>query len=493
MKNLIFAIIFVGVFATGNLNAAQNATQTFDFKNSEKIDSLVKSRFASEAHPEVLIYFADSANLSTASLLMTREARGRFVFDSLRKNAISSQATAVSILKKAGISFKAFYVENAVLVKGVNFATLKLLAQLNSIERITVNSKTKLKPVPFEEETLRKFSEADVLGHLARINAHRVWNELGVKGKGIVIGGHDTGYYWQHNSIRRQYRGNKTDSAPNHNYNWHDAFSTTSAEPFDDGDHGTHTMGTMVGDDGGTNKIGVAPEAQWIGCRNMKDGVGTIASYMECFEFFLAPYPIGGNSRTDGRPELAPHIVNNSWACSEAEGCRGDELLKSVQALKAAGIINIVAAGNEGPFCGSVASPPATYSADTVTVGAYNRYTTDAAIFSSRGPAKFDGGLAPMLMAYGEIIRSSVTGSPNRYDDKSGTSMASPQVAGVVALLWSARPELIGQIDRTIDILRKSAQPLQSRESCGGVNGSQIPNHTFGYGMVDAFKAINTP
>ncbi len=484
MKKLIFAILFL---ATGHALA----NQSFDFNNADKIDALVKNQLHTGSRAEVLVYFKESADLSSSSLMITREARGRFVFDSLRKSAISSQAAALLILKKAGFNYKPFYIENVVLVQQVNLATLKLLAQLTNVERITINAKTKFRSNPVDEETLRQFKPEDVLGHISRINANRVWTELGVRGKGIVIGGQDTGYYWQHNAIRRQYRGFQNGVA-NHNYNWHDSFSN-SAEPFDDGDHGTHTMGTMVGDDGGKNKIGVAPEAQWIGCRNMKGGYGTVASYMECFEFFLAPYPVGGNPRTDGRPELAPHIVNNSWACSTEEGCRGDELLKSVQALKAAGIINIVAAGNEGPYCGSVAAPPAHYSSEALAVAAYNRYTKDAAIFSSRGPSKFDGGLSPTLTTYGEIIRSSITGSPDRYDDKSGTSMASPQVAGVVALLWSARPELIGQIDRTIEILKKSADPLQAKETCGGVNGAQIPNHTFGYGMVDALKAINTP
>ena len=60
-----------------------------------------------------------------------------------------------------------------------------------------------------------------------------------------------------------------------------------------------------------------------MGCRNMKVGVGTVESYMECFDFFLAPFPIGGNFKENGDPKKAPHIVNNSWSCPQKEGCKG--------------------------------------------------------------------------------------------------------------------------------------------------------------------------
>ena len=69
----------------------------------------------------------------------------------------------------------------------------------------------------------------------------------------------------------------------------------------------------------GANQIGVAPGAQWIGCRNMDQGWGTPATYMECFEFFLAPYPIG-QTPAEGEPALAPDVINNSWGCPPREG-----------------------------------------------------------------------------------------------------------------------------------------------------------------------------
>ena len=64
----------------------------------------------------------------------------------------------------------------------------------------------------------------------------------------------------------------------------------------------THTIGTMIGDDGAGNQIGMAPGAKWIGCRNMDEGVGTPARYIECMEFFLAPTRIGGGRAKATRP-----------------------------------------------------------------------------------------------------------------------------------------------------------------------------------------------
>jgi serine protease AprX len=124
-----------------------------------------------------------------------------------------------------------------------------------------------------------------------------------LSGQGVVVGGQDTGYQWDHPAIKSQYRGWDGVEA-DHAYSWHDAIHEDlgsldlnhcgfdSPVPCDDHGHGTHTMGTIVGgaDNVGT-QIGVAPGARWIGCRNMENGWGTPATYSECYEWFMAPYP----------------------------------------------------------------------------------------------------------------------------------------------------------------------------------------------------------
>jgi subtilisin family serine protease len=335
-----------------------------------------------------------------------------------------------------------------------------------------------------------------------------------VTGQGIIVGGQDTGYDWQHPALVRAYRGYRAEGEASHDYNWHDAWTGTMA-PVDDGAHGTHTMGTILGDDGNGNQIGMAPGATWIGCRNMRRGLGNPASYTECMEFFLAPYPVGGNSFLDGDVTQAPHVINNSWGCPDIEGCDDGVLEPATAALRAAGIMMVVSAGNEGPACQTVAEPPARYD-NVFSVGATDGLG-EVTGFSSRGPVPEGSNEPPLLkpdvVAPGQDIRSSIPGAD--YGVASGTSMAGPHVAGLVALIWSANPALIGQIDRTEEIIRRSAAPqeistacdLEERQvdetsplaeleslagsdscACGGVTGS--PNNVYGWGEIDARAAV---
>jgi uncharacterized repeat protein (TIGR01451 family) len=263
--------------------------------------------------------------------------------------------------------------------------------------------------------------------------------------------------------------------------------------------------GTMIGDDGAGNQPGVAPGAQWIGCRNMEDsGDGTIPRYTECFEFMLAPYPQGGDPLADGRPDLAADIINNSWTCPPSEGCDSlhlNDMQSVIQKLNTAGILVVAAAGNSGSSCASINQPIATYT-ETFSVGATDGGDAIAG-FSSRGPVTVDGSnrLKPDVSAPGAGVRSAlakITGSPIsptvafNYGNLSGTSMASPHVSGVTALLWSAVPALRGDITRTKTLLENSAFHLTTNEGCGGDSSTAVPNNTFGYGIVDAAKAIAT-
>jgi subtilisin family serine protease len=447
---------------------------------------------------DVIVYFERTSDLSQAKNRIHRAQRIEYVFQSLVQQATHSQKDLQKWLVGKNKNFRSFYIENAVAIYAADAKTLREIAQMKGIQSIGLNAPIRMKEVPLSSP--QQVPGRALAGHLSLIQVDKVWSQLGVKGAGIVVAGQDTGFYWQHNALRSKYRG-VNGATVSHNYNWHDAIHGTKSgfcsadevEPCDDKDHGTHTMGTMVGDDGKGRQIGVAPEAQWIGCRNMKKGVGTVASYLECFEFFLAPYPLGGDPQKDGRPDLAPHIVNNSWSCPVDEGCKGDEFLGVIEAYKAAGILLVVAASNNGPNCGTVSDAPAKYAGEVLSVGAYNTYMNDIAFFSALGPSTWKGQLAPNLIAPGDVIVSAVTKGPDSYEDKLGTSMSSPQVAGAAALLWSHRPELIGQIEATIDILQKSARGMTANSSCAGFPAQKIPNAVHGYGMLDAYKALTTP
>jgi subtilisin family serine protease len=204
-------------------------------------------------------------------------------------------------------------------------------------------------------------------------------------------------------------------------------------------------------------------------------------------QFMLAPFPHGGNPLTDGDPTKAAHVLNNSWGCPELEGCDPTALQPAVDHLRAAGIFVVASAGNDGPDCNTVKDPIALYDS-AFSVGAVDE-AGDMAGFSSRGPVTVDGSgrMKPDIAAPGLDILSAMP--LNSYGWMSGTSMAGPHVVGAVALLWSADPRLIGDIDRTEQILIQSARKYTGSRSYGCFAGD-IPNAAFGYGILDIYEAV---
>ncbi len=492
---LFVAAIAAGIAAVASSRAISGPKTPEQLAAEKKISSWVSAHTEDGKQAEFIVVLNDQADLSGAAALKTKAEKGRFVRDALYNKSQATQGPILKMLEQRGLEHRSFYIVNAIWVKG-RAEDVMAVAERAEVARVEGNPEVQnySKPLPAVEAPASQPDSTDTVEQgIAYTNAPAVW-ALGFTGQGIVVADGDTGFLWNHNAIKPHYRGWNGTTA-DHNYNWHDAIHTgggicgpDSPQPCDDLGHGSHTMGTAIGDDGMGNQIGMAPGAKCIGCRNMDQGNGTPARYMECFEFFLAPYPIGGTT-AQGDPSKAPDITTNSWECPASEGCSATTLQATVEAQRAAGIMCVVAAQNSGPSCSTVQNPPGIYDA-AYSVGALNNGTDTIASFSSRGPVTVDGSmrLKPDLSAPGTNVRSSYNTSISTYAFLSGTSMATPHVAGAVALLWSAHPELQNDIDATESILNSSAHHILSNACDIGV--PVTPNNTYGNGRLDVLAAV---
>ena len=464
------------------------------------VDARLRAQLAAEGLADVLVVYGDYPDLSGAYALATKEEKGAYVYAALRQNATRHRALT-DALSRAGVAHRNYWVANAVLVYGADAERVRTLASEPGVARLAALPDWSLDVPdgaadPADVRALQARS-AQLEWGLRYMGVPEAW-AAGVRGAGAVVGGQDTGYDWDHPALKTKYRGYVRGDSAVHDYNWHDAVHERSPlnddddnpcgfdvrAPCDDGSHGTHTMGTMVGSDG-ANEIGVAPDAEWIGCRSMERGWGRPETYLECFQWFVAPTDLDGEN---ARPDLAPDVIANSWYCPLMEGCDSTTYPafdNVIEALRAAGVVVVVSAGNAGRNgCATVNRIPA-QSPGVIAVGAHDSLGV-IADFSSRGSAD-----APAdgvdLVAPGVAVRSSVPSDGYRFFN--GTSMAGPHVAGVVALMVSARPELRGQVDTIEALLLRAATyvPVSPDDTCSDPDG---PNVTYGAGYAQAMRAV---
>jgi subtilisin family serine protease len=449
-----------------------------------KIERLIFDQLSKSGKADFFVWLEGKADLSAAYRLKTKQEKGAYVYSTLRAFADSSQKDLRQFLDSQKADYESFYIANKILVRQGDEKLLLDLARRADVARLTANHEFQLQePIKAQPE-----KQLDPGSNITFIGADQVWN-LGITGQGIVLAGNDTGLDVSHPAIRTQYRGclnPPSCTEMDHNYNWWDAISSTTAASDYHG-HGTHSTGTMVGDDGEGMQIGVAPGAKTVHCKNMTDGGwGDDTTFTTCFQWDLAPWDLNG---LNPRPDLAPDAINNSWGYW---GGGHTQFEDEIEALQAAGILVEVSAGNEGDDwgCASLRSP-ADY-APVLTTGSvdhtWSSFPGRISYFSSRGPSSlYPAEYFPDVMAPGSYILSAV---PWGYEYWSGTSMAGPHVTALTALLWSANPGLRGMVAETAEIIKQTAVPLvdDTGYSCGGdyVTG---PNHDWGYGTIDALAA----
>jgi len=446
----------------------------------------VMSMFQSDSQIASYIVGLKTAPLDTTNV--TPNNRPAYVYQTLSRWAELTQGSLQAKLDDLEIEYTSYWVSNIIVVNS-NMSVAQLIAARDDVVRLEPNKEFRVNlEVP---ESIESDSSAAVIEwNVQWVKADRVWPQ-GFKGEGKVVANADTGIAWKHPALLHRYRGTQSGST-DHNYNWWDAIhggsnnprcGHNSQEPCDDNGHGTHTTGTAVGYAESTEThIGVAPGATWIGCRNMNLGLGTPQTYIECLQFFIAPTDLNGENP---KPDLAPHVIGNSYGCPPSEGCAVNAMASAVTAVIKAGIFMSVSAGNDGPGCSTVRDPPAVYE-DSFSVGATGLRTHTIASYSSRGPVSAGGSniLKPNIAAPGSSVRSAYP--PSGYATLSGTSMASPAVTGGIALLWQAKQEYDRNPIATYKWLENTAIPAPSKSCPSSASAvPDVPNNVYGYGELD--------
>lgn len=464
-------------------------------EQAERIDPQIQRELtrARDGRTDFLVFLADQPDLQAAYGIAGWNDRGWFVYSRLREHAEQSQRELREWLDERGVAYRPLWVANALLVRG-NSDDLQALAGRAEIAMLRANRTASLDPLPLAEADRDNFPDpacrddgSGTCWNISQIEADRVWREFGVSGTGVTVASIDSGVAVEHPALVAQYRGYLGPDSFAHDYNWYDPQGILEVPgESNPSSHGTHTMGSIVGRSinvtGGTMPaVGVAPGAHWISARGCAGLVCAESDLMLAAQWLLAPTDAAG---ANARPDLRPHIINNSWAAGEG----GDETYAGyVAAWQAAGIFPVFAAGNDGSSTCSSINSPADY-ANAYGVGATDS-SDRVASFSSVGPT-LDGRLKPDLTAPGQSIVSTAAGDGAPYQILSGTSMAAPHVAGAVALLWSANPELIGNYQSTYDLLGQTALPLTDTRCGGDLQPGTIPNNIYGFGRLNVYQAV---
>ncbi|KPJ66821.1 hypothetical protein AMJ44_07805, partial [candidate division WOR-1 bacterium DG_54_3] len=480
MKKLIFTSI--GLLALAIVFGLSAFAGEIEPNFAAYLETLSDDDFAS-----AIVYLQDHPNIKVLDQALHTErasmaVRHETVLTALKQAAERSQPTLLGYLSGAVSAatvegYTPYWIMNLVVVSATK-AELYRIAQRPEVDAIEGNFRaTLIEPVDVSNPPIAGIG---VTNSLKAINADRVWNELGITGYGRLIGGLDTGVDGDHAALTDRWRGNW------HPWQecWRDALGYGTTYPVDNYGHGTHTMGTMCGAGHGTgDTVGVAWEARWIADNSIDQGVGSEFDndVLGAFQWFADP---------DGDPgttDDVPDVVQNSWGIDARFGGTYQDCdyrwQEAIENCEAAGVVVTFSAGNEGPSPQTHRSPANICNTTTVnfSVGAvdaeYYGWPYPICSFSSRGPSDCDGVTKkPEVVAPGYYVYSCYNNGG--YVRMSGTSMAGPHVAGVVALMRQANPN--ADVTTIKQVLMNTARD----------EGTPGEDNDYGWGCIDAYEAV---
>lgn len=441
--------------------SAESQVQTNDPRLHPALRRALAAADDSASLPIIVEWARDPMLPQRAAVAQDKLARRRQVIAALKADADRTAGPirqTIQLAAQEGLAsnVRSFWA-SPIIALDAKPKLIESLGARKDIVQIRLDSKIELEETPFVSTTSYVDS---IQWNLDMIDAGLATDALGLDGSGVVVANLDSGVDWDHPALHEKYRGYNPKGPPIHAGNWYVATTEEYRYPGDGAGHGTHTMGTIVGDDGAGNRTGVAPGARWIAVKLFTNNGFTYESWIhDAFQWILAP---------NDDPALAPDIVNNSWGTSNSAD---DRYRADVAALRAAGILPVFSAGNNGPNNRTVGSP-GSYP-ESVAVGAVDEERM-VAIFSSRGPSPWNE-TKPEVAAPGVNVRSTMPGGGYAIAD--GTSMAAPHVAGLAALLLQADPSL--SPDEIEALLTSTATPISTKH----------PNNNSGWGIVDAYAA----
>lgn len=472
-----------------------------------QIAPVLLQRLQTGNRSDFVVEFRERADLSAAAG-MDWNARGRYVHRVLRETAERSQATVREVLVAGGADVESFWIKNILWVRGGDLTQLQAAAAFAQVRRIieppTVQPIEPVRQAMVPDAVAR----AGIGDNITQVGADQVWAQ-GTLGSGVTVGVIDDGALYTHEAIVGQYRGNLGGGAFDHDYNW----SGPSPEPAAlESAHGTHVLGTIVGDDHDVDpaqrdRIGMAPGARWMACNWQSSFGDPLLALLACGQFMLAPTRVGGE---DPDPDRRPQVVNNSWSEQNCNGTATDFYREMVDAWIAAGVFPAFAVGNttscdfpEPPGLSTLSSPAALGTA--FAVGSTGNHDGQYAPHSLWGPTDDPSPglphhpdhrghplLKPQVVAPGVAIRSAMIEDGQAYGSMTGTSMSTPHITGLVALMLEAGDCLVGDYAAIGGLIMQTARPVPYATGGEPPPGlGNVPNYATGWGEIDAPAAVN--